>query len=59
MCNKSNRVMVSLTDKDLEKLEKVCKETGLSKSSAMVMAFSGWYAQRENERRLLDSVLVV
>ncbi len=41
------RVMVSLTVEQVEKLEAVCKETGLSKSAIVALALSDWIARRE------------
>lgn len=41
------RVMVSLIVEQVEKLEAVCKETGLSKSVVVALALGDWIARRE------------
>ena len=41
------RIMVSLTETQIQKLEAVAKETGLSKSAIMALALSDWFLKRE------------
>lgn len=40
------RLMITITEEQLKKLEEVCKETGLSKSSVIAFALSEWLAER-------------
>lgn len=46
------RLQVSLTEKQIEELQKVSKETGVSKSAIVSMAVSDWVARRSAQQAM-------
>ena len=46
---KTSRILVTLHDDVLARLEAICREVGISKSAAISMALRDWL--RENEAR--------
>jgi predicted transcriptional regulator len=46
---KTSRIAVTISDEMKEKLEKICKEVGISKSAAAALAISEWVQRKSDE----------
>lgn len=51
MATEKKRIMVSLTEDQVKRLEEACAETGLSKSAIVSLALTDWLDKRDEQKK--------